>query len=48
MYILVNLAVGGPGSWPGPPDATTPFPAVMQVDYVRAYQSPQGGGPVVP
>jgi beta-glucanase (GH16 family) len=35
LYILVNLAVGG--DWPGSPDATTPFPAVYQIDYVRAY-----------
>lgn len=35
LYILVNLAIGG--KWPGKPDATTPFPVVMQVDYVRAY-----------
>lgn len=31
---LLNLAVGG--SWPGSPDETTQFPAVMSVDYVRA------------
>jgi beta-glucanase (GH16 family) len=36
MYILLNLAVGG--QWDGPPDAQTPFPAEMQVDYVRVYQ----------
>jgi beta-glucanase (GH16 family) len=35
LYILVNLALGG--DWPGSPDATTPFPAVYQIDYVRAY-----------
>lgn len=35
LYILVNLAIGG--DWPGSPDATTPFPAVYQIDYVRAY-----------
>lgn len=35
LYLLINLAVGG--DWPGMVDATTPFPAVMQVDYVRAY-----------
>ena len=34
-FIILNLAVGG--SWPGPPDATTTFPAEMQVDYVRLY-----------
>ena len=37
MYALVNLAVGGPDSWGGGTDASTPFPADMLVDYVRAY-----------
>jgi beta-glucanase (GH16 family) len=36
FFILLNLAVGG--NWPGPPDATTSFPATMLVDYVRVYQ----------
>src|SRR4051812_28132223 len=35
-YPILNLAVGG--NWPGNPDATTPFPATMDVDYVRVYQ----------
>jgi beta-glucanase (GH16 family) len=35
FYMLINLAVGG---WPGSPDANTPFPAYMYIDYVRAYQ----------
>lgn len=35
-FILLNLAVGG--NWPGPPDASTRFPAQMLVDYVRVYQ----------
>lgn len=30
MYALLNIAVGG--SWPGPPDASTPWPATMLVD----------------
>ena len=34
-FIILNLAVGG--SWPGSPDATTPFPSEMLVDYVRIY-----------
>jgi beta-glucanase (GH16 family) len=34
-FIILNLAVGG--DWPGPPDATTPFPSTMLVDYVRVY-----------
>ena len=36
MYLLVNLAVGG--WWPGNPDQSTPFPATMSIDYIRAYQ----------
>lgn len=38
FYMLINLAVGGPGSWPGVPDTSTKFPAYMHVDYARAYQ----------
>jgi beta-glucanase (GH16 family) len=37
MYILLNLAVGG--SWAGTPDATTPWPTTMYVDWVRVYQA---------
>ena len=37
FFLLLNLAVGGTGSWPGPPDSTTPSPALMRVNYVRAY-----------
>lgn len=36
FFILLNLAVGG--FWPGNPNATTPFPATMLVDYVRVYK----------
>ena len=39
MYLLVNLAVGGPGSWPGPP-ATPAATATLQVGWVRAWQFP--------
>ena len=35
FYILLNVAVGG--KWPGSPNATTLFPASMEVDYVRVY-----------
>lgn len=31
--LLFSLAVGG--AWPGPVDASTPFPASMLIDYVR-------------
>jgi beta-glucanase (GH16 family) len=36
FYIILNLAVGG--DFPGPIDATTPFPSQMLVDYVHVYQ----------
>lgn len=36
FHLVLNLAVGG--NWPGPPDASTVFPARMLVDYVRVYQ----------
>jgi len=42
MYMLANLAVGG--DWPGSPDGTTPFPADMKIDYIRAYSAVPGGG----
>lgn len=36
-FFLLNLAIGG--DWPGPPNASTPFPAEMLVDYVRVYSN---------
>jgi hypothetical protein len=39
FFLLLNLAIGGHGSWPGTFDATTPNPSVMTVDYVRIYQA---------
>lgn len=36
FFIILNVAVGG--DWPGYPDATTVFPQIMLVDYVRVYQ----------
>lgn len=41
MYMILNLGVGG--NWPGLADSTTPFPADMLVDYVRAYTAKPGG-----
>jgi len=35
FFLLLNVAIGG--NWPGYPNATTPFPAVMEVDYIRIY-----------
>jgi beta-glucanase (GH16 family) len=34
--LILNLAVGG--SWPGPPNGFTTFPATMLVDWVRVYR----------
>ena len=45
FYLLLNLAVGGTGSWPGPPDNSTPSPADMKVDYVRVYKPSPIAGP---
>jgi beta-glucanase (GH16 family) len=39
MYMIANLALGG--DWAGYPDATTPFPAVYAIDYIRAYRFAQ-------
>lgn len=36
FFVILNLAVGG--AWPGNPDASTVFPQVMLVDYVRIYR----------
>ena len=38
MYMLVNLAVGNTGSWPGKYDASEPT-VELQVDYVRAWRT---------
>jgi beta-glucanase (GH16 family) len=47
FFLLLNLAVGGTGSWPGPPNGSTPNPAVMTVDYVRWYQASPITGPTM-
>jgi beta-glucanase (GH16 family) len=36
FWLNISLQVGG--DWPGDPDGTTPFPAHMDVDYMRVYQ----------
>ncbi len=36
MFLIANLAVGG--QWPGSPDASTRFPAVFAIQYIRVYQ----------
>jgi hypothetical protein len=37
FFIVLNVAVGG--NWPGSPNATTPFPQQMRVDWVRVYRA---------
>jgi beta-glucanase (GH16 family) len=36
FWLNLSLQVGG--DWPGAPDASTPFPSAMVIDYVRVYQ----------
>jgi beta-glucanase (GH16 family) len=36
FFLILDLAVGG--TWPGSPDASTTFPAHMDVSWIRAYQ----------
>jgi beta-glucanase (GH16 family) len=38
MFLVANLAVSAPKGWPGTVDAATPFPANLDIAYVRAYQ----------
>jgi beta-glucanase (GH16 family) len=41
MYMIANLAVGG--HWAGAPDSSTPLPAMMRINHIRAYQRKQEG-----
>jgi beta-glucanase (GH16 family) len=41
MYMIANITVGG--NWPGMPDENTPWPAEMQIDYIRAYSELRAG-----
>ena len=45
FYLVMNLAVGG--DWPSGPDATTPTPADLMVDYVRVYKIPPVSAPTI-
>jgi hypothetical protein len=38
FYILANLAVGGPNSWPHAPDESTPFPAHFRIVSIQTWQ----------
>lgn len=42
MYVLLNLAVGGP--WGGPPDSAD-FPATMSVGWIRAWKDKDDAAP---
>jgi beta-glucanase (GH16 family) len=37
-YLIANLSVGSPGSWAGPPNRYTVFPAQLKIDYIRVYK----------
>jgi beta-glucanase (GH16 family) len=43
--LFMNLAVGG--DWPGAPDASTPNPSDLLVDYVRVYKIPEVPAPSI-
>lgn len=36
FFLILNLAIGG--NFGGPPNANTPFPSTMLIDYVRVYK----------
>ncbi|UYY57046.1 family 16 glycosylhydrolase [Sphingomonas sp. S2-65] len=36
MHLIANLAIGG--RWPGNPDASTRFPASIEIDYIRVWR----------
>ena len=42
FFMILNVAIGG--TLGGAPDATTPWPQTMLVDYVRVYQADGGDG----
>ncbi|HTC94928.1 MAG TPA: malectin domain-containing carbohydrate-binding protein [Terriglobales bacterium] len=46
FFILMNFAVGG--GFPGAPNASSPSPADVLVDYVRVYVPGSGGPPTAP
>lgn len=36
MYVIANLGVGG--YWPGDPNASTKFPATLEIDHIKVWQ----------
>jgi beta-glucanase (GH16 family) len=47
MYLILNLAVSD-GSRAPAPNAGTPFPSALAVDYVRVFSNTAGAKPVAP
>ena len=39
FYLIINLAVGDSGSWPGPPTARTRFPASLAIRSIRIWSA---------
>jgi uncharacterized protein (TIGR03437 family) len=39
FFLLLNLAIGGPGTFLGTPNSSVTFPQNLVVDYVRVYQA---------
>ncbi|MEJ2594023.1 MAG: glycoside hydrolase family 16 protein [bacterium] len=46
FYLVMNVAVGG--NWPGDPDASTVFPQILYVDYVRLFSKEGFEAPEAP
>ncbi|MCP8940836.1 family 16 glycosylhydrolase [Alsobacter sp. SYSU M60028] len=46
MYLLANSSVGG--IWSGEPNASTPFPSQLLIDYIRVYQDADRSALAVP
>jgi len=44
-FLLANIAVGG--NWPGNPNGTTPFPAYLNIDYIKYYTASGAPGTIV-
>lgn len=38
FYMVANVAIGGPGSWPGEPGPNNPWPAILEIDYIKAFR----------
>jgi beta-glucanase (GH16 family) len=38
FYIIASLTVGAASEWPGAPNASTPWPATMQIQTIKLWQ----------